>query len=207
MSIVRIGEATQALYAELLDQVRASAVVPRSGSFVSKTIGGGTYWYVQRVDGGRKRQIYLGVETPRVRGRDLRVDLLTPGRASAKPVFLPHLNAAATALPGLDYLLHNPVEAVVVAGGGVLTNVPQPARLALHKLWVSRRRDVSHQAKARKDLHQATQLLTVLLTDRPGDIELAWRDLRPSMKKDVRLALRNAEPSLALRIGELVQGQ
>ncbi len=64
MTIVRLGETTQTVYGELLDQLRGSPAVPRSGSFVSKSIGGATYWYVQRKDGGRKRQIYLGPEAP-----------------------------------------------------------------------------------------------------------------------------------------------
>ena len=56
---------------------------------------------------------------------------------------------------------------------GLFVNVPHPARFALHKLVVSRRRPVAQQIKARKDVQQATELLNVLLEDRPGDIWIA----------------------------------
>lgn len=315
MAISRIGEATQTVYAELLDQLRASRLPP-SGSFVSKAIGGATYWYVQRLDAGRKRQIYLGRETPEllarieaarrddaaaaederrrrelvsmcvvggmaaelataaavlrvledaglfragamlvgtqalacianllgarleaqslrtadvdlairvgirdlrtdiletlheadprfiavpeldsrhpstsfhIRGRDLRVDLLVPSvRESSKPVFLPQLKAAAQPLRGLGYLLEERIEAVVLAGSGLLVNVPSPARFAFHKLWVAGQRNAAEQAKARKDLRQAEQLLEVLQQDRPEDLERAWAALPESMRRIVR---------------------
>ncbi len=70
-----------------------------------------------------------------------------------------------------------PVRGVVVGGGeGVPVNVPSPGRFALHKLWVSRRRDVTDQAKAAKDLLQAQQILDVLVEDRPGDLAAAWEE-------------------------------
>ena len=62
--IHRLGETTITVYAELLDQLRAAPLVPHSGSFVSKVIGGTRYWYVQRKDGGKLRQVYLGAEAP-----------------------------------------------------------------------------------------------------------------------------------------------
>src|SRR5436305_8698579 len=69
MPYERLPESVQTLYAELLEQAvhaRAeSAVVemPR-GSFVAKTIKGATYWYLQTSEGGRRRQQYLGRESP-----------------------------------------------------------------------------------------------------------------------------------------------
>ena len=129
----------------------------------------------------------------RVRGRDLRVDFLTPAarRSSGKPVDLPHLGTAADPVPGLDYLLEDSIPAVIVGGAGVLVNVPSPARFALHKLWVARQRPVSHQTKSRKDARQAQQLLEVLRTDRPDDLIAAWNALatRPGMRRTIRAAL------------------
>jgi hypothetical protein len=86
-----------------------------------------------------------------------------------------------------------PEPAVVVGGSGVLVNVPTPARFALHKLWVSRERPVSEQAKARKDVAQAREILTVLVEDRRADIAEAWRALekRPGMMRSVRIAIRS----------------
>ena len=63
--IERISEATQTLYAELLDQCRAADAEPAAGSYVSKTINGATYWYRQESFGTqRKTQTYVGRETP-----------------------------------------------------------------------------------------------------------------------------------------------
>lgn len=338
MAITRIGETTQTVYSELLDQLRASPLIPHSGSFVSKSIAGTTYWYVQRKDGGHKRQIYLGAESPellervarvneardalaeeerrrrelvtmlvaggmtsetsavagvlttladaalfragavlvgtqafgcianmlgvrferqnlrtadvdvaqsaisvgvgemrtdildelraadprfvavpeldprepstsfKVRGRDLRVDLLIAGaREGAKPIHLPHLNAAAQPLPGLGYLLAETAEAVVVAGSGILVHVPSPAAFALHKLWVSERRNVSEQSKARKDLRQAEQLLEVLLEDRPADVQNAWQRLPPRMAASIRRSVRRLDEEVRDTLGRTVR--
>ncbi|HSU81106.1 MAG TPA: hypothetical protein VLR69_01750, partial [Thermoanaerobaculia bacterium] len=65
----RLPESVQTLYAELLDQViqaeaEAAALAAPQGSFVSKSVKGKTYWYLQRVEGNRKRQQYLGRESP-----------------------------------------------------------------------------------------------------------------------------------------------
>jgi hypothetical protein len=92
-------------------------------------------------------------------------------------VFLPALNAAAQPLRFLDYLIEEAQPAAIVAGDGILVNVPHPARFAFHKLIVARERPVAQQAKAAKDLLQAGQLLQVLLEDRPGDLVLAWETL------------------------------
>ncbi|HEX7830572.1 MAG TPA: GSU2403 family nucleotidyltransferase fold protein [Thermoanaerobaculia bacterium] len=136
-----------------------------------------------------------------VRGRDLRVDLLTPGsRESARPVLLPHLNAAALPLPGLEYLLTGATQAVVISGTGVLVNVPSPARFAVHKLWVAQRRNVSEHAKARKDIRQAGQILEVLLEDRRNDVDEAFGALTPSMVRLVRRSCATLDDSLRKRL-------
>jgi len=336
----RLPETVQTLYAELLEQAThaeaeaAAAGVP-PGSFVAKRIKGATYWYLQRTEGERKRQRYLGRESsallawmegvrqararsagdevqrtqlcamlaaggaaresaavtkvlellaeagvfrlggvlvgtqafsaygnllgvrfdkqalrtqdvdiaqdlaigialsretspanveesleasslgffpvpaldPRapstsfkIRGRDLRVDFLTPlfGPESGKPVFLPALEVSAHPLRFLDYLIEQPAQAVLVGGAGILVNVPDPARFAFHKLWISRRRPVSEQTKAAKDLRQAGDLLEVLLEDRPGDLALAREALRrhPPAWKAVVAAIRRLPPEV-----------
>jgi hypothetical protein len=111
----------------------------------------------------------------KVRGRALRVDLLTPGRGGdAKAVFVPRLNAAAQPLQYLDYLIDQPESAVVIEAGPVLVNVPSPSRFALHKLAVATLRPATFHARVEKDLRQATEVLGVLVEDRPGDVALAW---------------------------------
>jgi hypothetical protein len=289
----RLPETVQVLYAELLDQLRAAEneVPPTGGSYVSKTIGNGRYWYLQRNEAGRRTQTYLGPETPellqkissareqqtdlkrrrqlvsmlaaggaasepapftavlqvlaesfvfrlggvlvgtqaflcyanmlgvrfeaeslrtadidvaesawialesvdllkrlRARGRHPRVNFLRTTRRGVrtKPIPLPHLP-----VEGLDYLIEKTTKAAHVGGGGVLVNVPLPARYAVHKLWVAKNRPVSEQAKARKDRAQARQLVDVLLADRPADLEEAVVALRrrPALWKRIHREL------------------
>lgn len=349
MPFQRLPESVQTLYAELLEQTihaeaEAAAIKAPQGSFVSKTIKGGTYWYLQRMEGDRKRQVYLGKESPsllswmeevrqararsaadeaqrarlcsmlaaggavtegpavarvlqllaesgvfhmggvlvgtqaftvygnmlgvrfdqqtlrtqdvdlaqdrgigialseetapvdvertltgsgmgffpvpaldarhpstsfKIRGRELRVDFLTPltGPEQSKPVFLPSLGVSAHPLRFLDYLIEGPAQAVVVAGSGVLVNVPDPARFALHKLWISGRRPVSEQTKAVKDLRQAGDLLEVLLEDRPGDVLVAWEALsgRESPRASILSAMRKLPPDLKGQLADRLQ--
>lgn len=68
MAYQRLPETTQTLYAELLEQTvhaeaEAAALGVLPGTFISKTIKGGAYWYLQRMEGDRKRQHYLGRES------------------------------------------------------------------------------------------------------------------------------------------------
>ncbi len=139
----------------------------------------------------------------KIRGRDLRVDFLTPmiGPESTKPVFLPALGVSAHPahpLRFLHYLIKEPVQAVLVGGSGILVNVPDPARFAFHKLWISGKRPVSEQTKALKDLRQAGDLLEVLLEDRPGDLPPAWEDVahNPSVVKTVQRSISRLAPEL-----------
>jgi hypothetical protein len=336
----RLPESVQTLYSELFEQTvhaqaDAAAAGSSQGTFVSKTVKGGTYWYLQRMEGDRKRQHYLGRESPallawmeevrqararsaadeaqraklasmlaaggaatesapvikvlslladsgvfrmggvlvgtqafatygnmlgvrfekqslrtqdvdvaqdraigialsqeaspvnveqslaqsglgffpvpgldprlpstsfKIRGRDLRVDFLTPmiGPESTKPVFLPALGVSAHPLRFLHYLIKGPAQAVIVGGSGILVNVPDPARFAFHKLWISGKRPVSEQAKALKDLRQAGDLLEVLLEDRPGDLPPAWEDVahNPSVVKTIRRMMGRLSPEL-----------
>lgn len=119
----------------------------------------------------------------KVRGQGLRVDLVTPERGNEPaPVDLPRFKAAAQPLKFLDYLIADPALAVVINGGGVPVNVPDPSRLALHKLILAGERPAVMHAKRQKDLWQAAQLLEVLTEERPGDLRLAWDALVSSGK-------------------------
>jgi hypothetical protein len=111
----------------------------------------------------------------KVRGKTLRVDLLTParGKRTGAPVRIPRLKASAQPLEFLDYLLEAPVDVPVINGGATMVKVPEPARFALHKLIVSVDRSIAMQTKAGKDRQQAGEMIEVLMQDRPGDIELA----------------------------------
>ena len=146
----------------------------------------------------------------KIRGRELRVDFLTPlkGPETDKPVFLPAFKVSAQPLRLLDYLIADPAQAVVVGGSGVLVNVPDPARFAIHKLWTSGRRPVSEQAKAAKDLRQAGQLIEVLLDDRPEDLAAAWDGLRgrKAAARKVFSAARRLEPEIRDRLAAILAG-
>lgn len=116
----------------------------------------------------------------RVRGEELRVDLLTPlvGKAARRPVFVPALKAPAQALRFLDYLLEDPIPLPVLSSTGLaLINVPRPARYALHKLIVSEVRGEAFASKAEKDRAQSAQILEVLLEDAPESLAAARRAL------------------------------
>ena len=115
----------------------------------------------------------------KVRGRDLRVDFLTPmaGKETSQAKFLPAFGLSATPLRFLDYLIEDPMPAVVFGSDAVLVNIPSPARFAFHKLWISLHRPPAFQAKAKKDRIQAEQLIEVLIDDRPDDLTDAWDSL------------------------------
>ncbi|HXV12495.1 MAG TPA: GSU2403 family nucleotidyltransferase fold protein [Burkholderiales bacterium] len=136
----------------------------------------------------------------KVRGKTLRVDLLTPGRRNAAPVLIPRLKAAAQPLEFLGYLLEAPVATPVINGGATLVNVPDPARFALLKLMVSMVRHVSSQTKAGKDRQQAGEMIEVLIQDRPGDLELAVESInkRPAAwRRQLRAGLDRLPADLA----------
>ncbi len=133
------------------------------------------------------------------------VQLLTPndGPDRDEPLELPALGAYALPLRFLDYVIHQPAQAVALYRSGVLVNVPQPARYAIHKLIVATRRISSATAKARKDIEQAAALIRVLAEDRPDELEAALVEARsrgPSWRehidKGVRRLPRNARSAL-----------
>lgn len=109
----------------------------------------------------------------------LSVELLTPqvGAESDALVRLPALDAHATPLRFLDYLIHRTEPAAVPYASGILVNLPLPERYACHKMIVAQRRTIAGRDKAAKDLAQAEALLSVLTEDRPDDVADAWSDL------------------------------
>jgi hypothetical protein len=138
----------------------------------------------------------------KVRGKTLRVDLLTParGRRDGLPVRIPRFKASAQPLEFLDYVMESPVATPVINGGAAMVKVPDPARFALHKLIVSMDRHIATQSKAGKDRQQAGEMIEVLMTDRPGDIELAVESLNKqsaSSRRKLRDGLDRLPDSLA----------
>jgi hypothetical protein len=133
-----------------------------------------------------------------VRGKGLRVDLLTPlrGRRPQGPVRIPRLNAAAQPLPFLDFLITRPVRGAIVSGAGILINIPDPARLAFHKLIIAGERGTVMHTKREKDLRQAAQVFSILIEERPGDVRMAWEEIQ---SRGIRWVKRVKEGISALR--------
>jgi hypothetical protein len=106
----------------------------------------------------------------------LRVDFLTPNRGAdtEEPEPLPSLATDAQPLRFLDYLIHEPLRAVLLHEAGVPVNVAAPARYALHKLIISQRRREGE--KRGKDIAQSEALLNILTERGVSDLRLAWRD-------------------------------
>ena len=121
----------------------------------------------------------------KMRDGEHRVELFTPelGKSGDQPIKIPYLNAVAEPLRFLDYLIAETQPAVIPFDIGVLVNVPDPARFAIHKLVVSQRRPAAFAAKAAKDIDQARQLLDVLLDIRPGSVSVAVEAARQTGAK------------------------
>ncbi|MCK0198530.1 GSU2403 family nucleotidyltransferase fold protein [Ancylobacter sp. 6x-1] len=123
-----------------------------------------------------------------------KVEFLTPNTGSAeydgRPAAMPALGgAAAQPLRFLDFLIYQPVRAVLLHGSGVPILVPAPERFAIHKLIVSvrRRTDNDGTAKSDKDRDQAVTLMVAMIETRQSealaeaymeawDRGPAWRD-------------------------------
>lgn len=157
-----------------------------------------------------------------------KVEFLTPNRGSDD--FADHASAmpalggaSAQPLRFLDFLIYEPIRAVLLHRSGVPVMVPSPERYAVHKLIVASRRlsDTNGAAKREKDVHQASLLIEALQeTRRQDDLAhvfaeawgrgQAWREgigkglgLLPTKKREV------VEETLAralAEIGEKLEG-
>ena len=107
----------------------------------------------------------------------VRVDFLTPNKGpdTEVPRPLPAFGTDAQPLRFLDFLIADPIPAVLLHGEGIYVSVPAPERFAIHKLIVARRRRAG-AAKRDKDLRQARGLLEVLSRKRPLELRAAWRE-------------------------------
>ncbi len=102
-----------------------------------------------------------------------KVEFLTPNQWSddqaGKPVHMPALGgAAALPLRFLDYLIYQPIRAVLLHGAGVPVFIPSPERYAIHKLIVGSRRkqDRDATAKSAKDRLQARSIIEAMIANR-----------------------------------------
>jgi len=123
-------------------------------------------------------------------GREgLRVDVLAPGEALGTVVPIPELAWHAQTIPHFDYLLHEPREAAILAGGHcVPVSLPQPERFVWHKLYSSASRQ-SFPEKAEKDLMQAITLAAILTEQQDEILADSLQDAPSSMTAIVKKRL------------------
>ena len=138
------------------------------------------------------------------------VELLTPneGPDREEPLELPALGAHALPLRFLDYLIHGPTQAAALYRSGILINVPQPARYAVHKLIVATRRASSAAVKATKDIEQSAALIRVLAEDRPDELEDAFVEARergPAWRESVDRGARRLPRDAKTALGNAVR--
>lgn len=105
-----------------------------------------------------------------------KVEFLTPNTGSAEyeghPTQMPALGgAAAEPLRFLDFLIHEPVRAVLLHSAGVPVLIPAPERYSVHKLIVAsrRRHDNDGTIKSRKDRIQAWAIIEAMIETRQVD--------------------------------------
>ena len=137
------------------------------------------------------------------------VEFLTPNTGSAeyegRPAPMPALGgASAEPLRFLDFLIHDPVRAVLLHGSGVSVLVPAPERYAIHKLIVGSRRRHAGDGKADKDRQQATALLSAMIRLRREDgLADAWMeawDRGPAWREAMRASVNSLQASAEIEI-------
>ena len=129
-------------------------------------------------------------------GSSFQVDLLVPSNGSGmRTIEVPELQAHATGLPYLNYVLGDSQETVLLARVGCCrVRVPTPERFAIHKLIVSQLRNRGE--KSVRDISQASVLLAVLAERHPGATEDAAKAIPASARKHARRAYVLARKSL-----------
>jgi hypothetical protein len=108
-----------------------------------------------------------------------RLDFLTPaGRGGQRLVHVPAFNAEFQALHYMEFSLEGVTQAAALSrvGEPCLVTVPDPARMAMHKLIVCGLREGSFAAKANKDLAQAASLISFYAARSPQSLQNAYDD-------------------------------
>ena len=125
-------------------------------------------------------------------------DLLVP--ASGDEVgtrAVPEMDAHATALPYLQYLVRETQTGTALSNHGVAAvRIPLPERFALHKLIVAELR-TGRPEKSAKDLRQAGALIAALGEIQPGALEAAFAATPKSARAAIRKSLEKISADLA----------
>lgn len=126
----------------------------------------------------------------------LAVDLLVPGKRIGELVLVKELLAHAQAVPLLDFLVAEPLDAIILSPNQVIpVKLPAPERFVLHKLFASQSR-TSDRGKAARDLEQAATLTAALEEELPGRLKDAFRRMPLAGKARTRRAARIAAKRL-----------
>ena len=122
---------------------------------------------------------------------ELRIDVLADGPTLGRTVPIPELQWHAQTVPFYDYLLSQPREACVLAGGHcVPVKLPARERLLWHKVYASANRTGAPE-KARKDLLQAATLAVILVEQDEASLRDSLREA-PARLRSAAHARRHA---------------
>ncbi len=130
------------------------------------------------------------------------LDFLTPmDRTEKELVHVKAFNAEFQALRFMEFSLEDIQSAAIFTRTqACMVNVPNPARMAVHKLIVSGLRPIAQRTKANKDVLQAAALFNWYRSNAPAEIDLALQDARsrgPAWRKalDAGLLAMEFSPS------------
>jgi hypothetical protein len=165
-----------------------TVAIPENKSFLEVLRNSGLHFLeVPRLDPRKHATSF------KVRGTDLKVDLLVAGNDTYASKPIPALKAHAMGLPYFQYLMAEKLPGIVLGRDHVVpVKVPNPARFAIHKLIVSTLRSNTSALKDEKDLHQAATLIHAVLQKHPTDLDDAAAALDSKGRKRAASAAVNA---------------
>jgi len=140
----------------------------------------------------------------------LLVDLLIPGREIGRVVAVEELGAHAQTVPFLEFLIEEPLDAVILSPNQVIPlKVPAPERFVLHKLFSSQSRRAD-RGKISRDREQAAVIVAALEEESPGRLMQVWKRFPRAGREAVKRAaaatariLAGAHPQAEATIGEI----
>lgn len=147
-----------------------------------------------------------------------KVEFLTPNTGSADndghPASMPALGGtSAEPLRFLDFLIHQPVRAILLHNFGIPVLVPAPERFAVHKLVVAarRRKEGDSAAKSIKDMRQSAILVEALgESGQHADLAMAYEEAwerGPSWREAITATLSRYDDQTRRRLtGSLDKG-
>ncbi|MBP6530698.1 MAG: nucleotidyltransferase domain-containing protein [Burkholderiales bacterium] len=128
-----------------------------------------------------------------------RLDFVTTMDRTGKDlVMVPAFNAQFQALRFMEFSMEGVAQAAVFAKTGepCLVSVPDPARMAIHKLIVSGLRSGTFTTKANKDISQAAALISFYVERSPSQIDAVYEDAMsrgPKWRKALGVGVANLQ--------------